>query len=744
MPTIPIQERAQAEFHVHGLDCAEEILTIRKRLDGEEGVHDLSFDLLHGKMVVDYDPQKLDAFRIAQAVAQTGLKCEPWRERPNETWWTRHGRVALVLTSGASLLAAMVWQGLTTGNLLMSLLAHEHAGHHTSLPVIALCLVAVATGAYFVAPKAAHSFRRLQPDMNALVTVSLIGAIYLGEWIEGATLSFLFALAALLESFSLARARHAVEGLMQVTPGEANVVHHDHEHRVPVSNVEVGSIVRVRPGERIPCDGDVAEGASDVNQAMITGESAPVGKSKGDPVFAGTINGDGALDIRTTKPATDSLLARIIRMVEGVQHRRAPSEQFVEKFARYYTPAMMLLAGAVSVLPPLLLQRDWGDWFYHGMVILLISCPCALVISTPVSIVAALASAARQGLLVKGGAYLEETGRLKAMAFDKTGVLTEGQPEVRSLVPATGYTETEVLARLAALEFQSEHPLARAVLRYAKEKGVRPSTVSKFQALQGRGAEGEVHGERFWAGSLRMLAEKGLDIGGVGDRLRELQAIEGTVIACGTDREVWALVVLTDPVRPEARDAIGALHAEGIERVVMLTGDNTDTALRVGESVGVDEVHAELLPADKAKTVEELRATYGKVAMVGDGINDAQAMASATVGIALATAGLDVVVETADIVLMSGGLSRLPFLLRHARRTVRVIHQNVGIALAMKGVFMLMALGGVATLWMAVAADMGATLLVTFNGLRLLRVPASGPGPRPAQAGGHPEPVRHA
>jgi Cd2+/Zn2+-exporting ATPase len=703
------------------LDCAEEVLTIRKRLDREEGVHELSFDLLHGKMRIDYDSSKLDAVKIARAIAQTGLKCEPWQERAKETWWGKHKRVSLVWLSGSSLLAAMLWQGFTTGNLLMSLLAHEHAGHHATRPVISLCLLAIAAGAYFVVPKGLSSLRRLQPDMNALMLVSLVGAIYLGEWIEGATLSFLFALAALLESFSLARARHAVEGLMKVTPGEATVLHGDHEHRVPVAHVKVGAIVRVRPGERIPCDGEVAAGASDVNQAMITGEAAPAFKSLGDAVFAGTMNGDGVLDIRTTKPAADSLLARIIRMVEGVQHRRAPSEQFVEKFARYYTPIMMLLAAAVAVLPPLFGHGVWGDWFYHGMVILLISCPCALVISTPVSIVASLASAARQGVLVKGGAYLEETAGLRAIAFDKTGVLTEGQHEVRALVPVNGFNEREVLMRLATLEHHSEHPLARAVLRYAEAKGVRPSEMSNFQALQGRGAEGEVAGEHFWAGSLRLMAEKGLDGNGIGDRLKEMRIGQGTVVACGTDRQVWALVALADPVREEAKAALSAARGEGVSHIVMLTGDDAATAKQVGAAVGVDDVQAELLPADKAKVIDSLRHRHGKVAMVGDGINDAQAMASASVGIALASSGLDVVVETADVVLMSGGLGRLPFLLQHAKRTVRVIHQNVAIALAMKGVFMLLAVAGIATLWMAVAADMGATLLVTFNGLRLLR-----------------------
>jgi len=705
------------------LDCAEEVLLIRKRLSEEEGVGDLNFDILHGRLRVEFDPSRLTAGRIREAVAETGLKCEPWRETAAATtFWDRYGRVLLAAASGVGMLGAMVWQGLTTGDLLTSLLAHEHAGHHASTPVIALCLLAIGAGSYFVLPKAVHSFRRLTPDMNALVIISITGAMYLGEWIEGATLSFLFALAALLETYSIARARKAVEALMLVTPGEATVVHHDHEHRVAVSKVAVGATIRVRPGERIPCDGEVSSGHSDVNQAMITGESRPAFKSEGDAVFAGTLNGGGTLEIRTTKPASDSTLARIVRMVEGVQHRRAPSEQFVEKFSRYYTPLMMLLAAAVAVIPLVVGGGDWGDWFYHGMVILLISCPCALVISTPVSIVAALASAARQGVLIKGGAFLEEAARLRAVAFDKTGVLTAGEPEVRTLVPLNGYTPEEILGRLAAIEFRSEHPLARAVLRYAGQKGIRPMEVSGFQSLQGKGAEGNVGGEKFWAGSLRLMEEKGLRVEGILDHVSGLEEMEGTVVACGTDREAWALVTLSDPVRAEARAAVEAIRTEGIEKVVMLTGDNKATARIVAEHVGVDDVRAELLPDDKAAAVRELMSSHEKVAMVGDGINDAQAMACSTVGVSLGSAGIDVVMETADVVLMSGGLSKLGFLLRHARRTVGVIQQNVALALAMKGAFLVLAFFGQATLWMAVAADMGATLLVTFNGLRLLRV----------------------
>lgn len=703
------------------MDCAEEVLLIRRRMDREPGVAELSFDLLHGKMRVDFDPAAIDPAKIMRAVSETGLKVEPWHDRTGEKppFWEMHGRQILAGISGAALFGAMIWQAVSTGDIVGSVLAHEHAGHHTPPAVIALCLLSILAGAYFVLPKALISFRRLQPDMNALVVISLIGAIYLSEWMEGATLSFLFALAALLETYSLYRARRAVEALIEVTPGEASVVHHDHEHRVPVNQVKAGALIRVRPGDRIPCDGEVASGGSDVNQAMITGESIPVWKSAGDPVYAGTMNGDGTLEFRATKPGSDSTLARMIRIVEGVQHRRGASEQWVEKFSRYYTPAMILLAMLVAVIPPLFLGKDWGDWFYQGMVVLLISCPCALVISTPVSVVAALASAARQGVLIKGGAYLEQAARLRAVAFDKTGVLTRGEPAVKRLVALNGFRAEDVLARLAALESQSGHPLARAIVRYAKEQGVRlEARAGQFHTLHGRGAEGEVAGERFWAGSLRLMEEKGL-------RIPEALQLEGTVMACGTDKEAWALVQLEDPVREEAASVVRAIRAGGIGHVAMLTGDNAQAASVAAKQAGMDEIKSGLLPADKVTFIEDLKSRHGSVAMVGDGVNDAQAMAHANLGVALGGGGsLDVVMETADVVLMSGDLHKLPFLLSHARRALRVIKQNVTIALALKAVFLVLAAWGVATLWMAVLADMGATMLVTFNGLRLLRAKA--------------------
>lgn len=713
--------RSTLDYRIHGLDCAEEVSVLRRQLAAKKGIYDLRFDVLQAKMTVEFDPARIPAEGIEQAVAETGMRAEIWREvRETASWRERWQRPLLAAASGLFLAGAMTVQGLAHGSLLDAILHHEHARGSMPPAAIALCLASMIAGSIFVLPKAWFALRRLQPDMNLLVTISLFGASYLGEWLEGASLAFLFATAALLESYSLARARKAVIGLMKLAPGEAAVVHHDHEHRMAVDQVPVGAIVRVRPGERIPCDGQVAAGESDVNQAMITGESVPVWKEQGDEVYAGTMNGNGLLDVRTTRAAADTTLSRIVRMVERAQQRRAPSEQFVERFSRIYTPAMLMAALLVAVVPPALGRGEWSGWFYQSMVILLISCPCALVISTPVSVVAALASAARNGVLVKGGAFLEEAARMRGLAFDKTGVLTQGEPSVQRMVCLNGRSEHEVLERLAALESASTHPLASAVRRYAQQQGVASLPVTGFQNYLGRGAEGEVGGAYFWAGSVRMMADQGFDPNLVLDRLSEQERQSGSLIVCGTREQVWAALLLDDPLREEARDSLARLRRMGADRIVMLTGDNRLTAERVGRQLDVDEIHAELMPADKAAAVEKLRAATGHATMVGDGVNDAQAMAAANLSIAIGSGGFDAVLETADVVFLSGGLTRLPFLLAHARRTASVIRQNVIFALALKGAFLILAFSGWATLWMAVAADMGATLLVTLNGLRLL------------------------
>ncbi|MBL8173680.1 MAG: heavy metal translocating P-type ATPase [Bryobacterales bacterium] len=704
------------------MDCAEEVALLRRELHHLPGIVELKFDVMKAKMVVDFDPKQTTASSITAAVARTGMKCQPFQDKAaQEPWWQKHGRSILTGLSGLALIAGAIAQSGSVADFFRALVVHEHDHEAFSALSIGFFLVAMLCGMYYAAPKAIQSLRRFTPEMNALVAVSIAGAVILNEWMEGATLAFLFSLAGLLESWSMSRARNAVSSLLEVAPSEATVLHHDHEHRMPAEQVKVGEIVRIKPGERIPCDGVVREGESHVNQALITGESVPVIKTRDSAVYAGTINGDGHLEVRVTKAASDTLLARMLRMLEGAQHRRAHSEQFVERFSRVYTPVMFVLAILVAMIPPLFRGDAWGESAYHGMVILLISCPCALVISTPVTVVAALASAARRGVLIKGGVFLEAAASLKAIAFDKTGVLTTGSPEVQTIRTMDGLTESGALRRLVALEQRSEHPVGHAIVRYARRQGIQPAPVTEFRAVQGRGAEALVADEKFWAGSHRFLHEKGLEHDWVCRQVDDLEDAGHTAFLCGTEKVVWAVVGLADPLRAEAREAIAALQREGVEHVAMLTGDNTPTAKAVGEQLGIPDVQAELLPEEKAKAVQRLRERFGTVGMVGDGINDAQALASATVGIAMGRRSTDVALETADIVLMNDDLHSLQFLLRHARRAASVIRQNVMVALGLKAVFLALAFGGAATLWMAIAADMGGTLLVTFNGLRLLR-----------------------
>jgi Cd2+/Zn2+-exporting ATPase len=656
------------------------------------------------------------------------MHCEEWDEEAahaERRGWTRES--VLTLTSGVALAAGMAWEAAHSDNVLRSLLVHEH-GHHPIPTGALICfVVAIVAGAIPALPKALGAFRQLRPDMNLLMVLSLTGACVLGEWTEAATLSFLFALAGRLERWSMGRARDAIRQLMNMAPHEATVLHGgtihgqadagEHEHRVLASNVGVGAKVRVRPGEAVPCDGDVVRGSSLVNQALLTGESTPVAKLAGDSVYAGTINESGVIDITTTHRYADTTLARMVRMVEQSQARRAPAEQFVARFARIYTPIVFLLAFSVAVLPPVFAHGAWAQWFYEGMVILLISCPCALVISTPVSIVAALTALARRGVLVKGGAYLEEAARVRTFVFDKTGVLTKGRPEVRQVVAVGGRTVEQVLERLVSLELSSEHPIARAVIDYATRNGVHALPAADFRIVEGRGVES---GDGFWAGSARLLRERGL-MDGLQTQVDRLSEAGEAVFACGMGDEVWALVTVADPIREESEEVVRALRKSGVERIVILTGDTQENSEAIVRRIGADELRTEQLPGDKAARIRELLLEQPHVAMAGDGVNDAEALSSASLGVSLGLSGADAAREISDVVLMSGDLRNLPFLRRHARRTMRVVKENIGFAMGMKAMFLVAAMAGVATLWMAVAADMGATFIVTLNGLRLLR-----------------------
>lgn len=719
----------QRTYRIKGLDCAEETSALKKTVGKLPGLSTLDFNLIDGTMTVESDVGPIEEQAILNAVRQAGLEAVPVDETcpsgacaVEEGWWKKRGRAVMCWSSGALMLMGFLSHAFMHGNLWHALVGGEGAAHHEfPLSVIFFYVAAVVTGCWFVAPKAWLALRRLRADMNLLMTIAVVGAMIIGQWFEAATVAFLFAFSLLLESWSVGRARRAIRSLVNMTPSTARYIcpHDGDIMEKPVAQIPLGATVLVRPGERIPLDGIITKGRTSVNQAPITGESIPVAKEPGDEVFAGTINEDGAIEFKATKLAADTTLARIIRMVEQAQSRRAPVEQWVEKFARYYTPAMIAVAFLVAVVPPLF-GGIWSQWFYEALVMLVIACPCALVISTPVSIVAALTAAARAGVLIKGGAFLEAAGRVTVFALDKTGTLTKGNPEVQEIIALNGHTQVELLARAAALEMHSEHPLAAAVLRKAQAENVIPLVVQDFRAIKGRGAEAMIEGRLFWVGSHRLLHEKGVEESEIHAHAQRMEDAGHSIIVVGSDRHVCGLISVADAIRLEAADLILQLKAAGVRHVVMLTGDNQGTADAVGRAVGVDEVRAELLPEDKMLAIQELSLSHGSVAMVGDGVNDAPALATAAIGIAMGTAGTDAAIETADIALMSDDLARLPWLVRHARRSLRIVRQNIVFALGLKAVFMVLALLQVATLWMAIAADMGASLLVIFNALRLL------------------------
>jgi Cd2+/Zn2+-exporting ATPase len=718
-------------YKIHGMDCADEVAALRREIGPLVGGADrITFDLLAGKMTV-LAPEGPDLGpSIVEGAARAGMRAVPWDEdRPDGAApgarfaGAPRGRLLLSVLSGAFLAAGFFADWVIRGDLSAVVGAGKSAVGAVPLLAALFYLVSAVLGGWFIFPRAARAARRAGPDMNLLMTLAAAGAVILGEWFEAAAVTFLFSVALLLESWSVDRARRAVHELLDVVPASAGVLD-PRTGRVepkPVAEVPVGSLVVVRPGERIPLDGVLAKGSTAVNQAPITGESLPVPKAEGDELFAGSINGEGAVELRVTKAAGDTAAARILRLVEEASSRRAPAEQWVERFARIYTPAMIGLSLLAATVPPVFLGGDWSRSVYGALVFLVIACPCALVISTPVSIVAALAASARHGVLVKGGKHLEAVAGVRAFAIDKTGTLTEGHPRVAAVVPLAGHTEGKLLEILASIEARSEHPLARAIVRHAESLGIRAEAAEAYQAVRGKGAGAILKGHAVWVGSHRYLEERGHEDVEIRDRLASLGASGSSVVIAGTDHHVCGFVALEDTVRPRAADAVAALRAEGIRPVVMLTGDNRGTAEAVGRMTGVDEVRAELLPEDKLRAVEEMVAAYGRVAMLGDGVNDAPAMARATVGIAMGGAGADASIETADVALMSDDLSRVPWLVRHARRTLAIIKQNTIVSIAVKAAFVALTLSGHPSLWAAIGADMGVSLLVALNALRLLR-----------------------
>lgn len=716
-------------FQIQGLDCVEEVRILKRAVGSVvNGEEHLAFDTLNGRMSVLVSTDVASDQSIIDAVKGTGMSASS--DSAGNASVAPASRAPLILTilSGALIvLGGGVHVASVADTFAFAAVVQDHPGGKTPMLEILLWLTATFAGVRYILPKAWYSLKSLRPDMNLLMVIAVMGAIAIGEYFEAATVAFLFALSLLLESWSVGRARKAVSALLDLAPSTIRLVNSDgSEKDVPATSASVGSRFVVRAGDRIALDGDVVDGASSVNQAPITGESIPVAKTPGDEVFAGTINGEGTLTVEATKPASDTVLARITRMISDAHERRAPMEQWVERFARIYTPVVMLLALLVLLIPPLLFGATWQPWIYNSLVLLVIACPCALVISTPVSIVASLAASARNGVLIKGGTYVELPAKLQALALDKTGTLTRGEPHVSDVVPMDGRDERALLSDAAALEVRSSHPLAAAIVHAAKQRGVPHTPADDVVVSAGKGVSGRIQRRQIWLGSLRYATElaapdKKHAMASLHDRVRELEAKGRTVVLVGDESGVLGLIALEDTIRSNAKAVITELHTLGVQEIVMLTGDNEATAQAVAHSVGIDTVRAGLLPEDKVREIEALTSRHPVVAMVGDGVNDAPAMARANFGIAMGAIGSDAAIETADIALMTDDLGRLPWLIRHARGTLKVIHQNIAFSLGIKAFFVVLTAMGIASLWGAIAADVGATLLVVANALRLLR-----------------------
>lgn len=696
-----------ARLRIGQMDCPTEETLIRKKLDSVDGVHALDFNLMQRILTVVHAEGALD--RITAAIKSLGMTPEPLAEGAARTpapaaarvnWWAIGGAGVLAGLSEASHFAGMHW-GVTAALAVAAILACGISTYRKGW-------IAVRNG---------------NLNINALMSIAVTGAVLIGQWPEAAMVMFLFNVAELIEARSLDRARNAIRGLLDLAPETATVRQADGSWQsVPAAQLQVDDVVRVRPGERIAADGIIVSGRSAVDQSPITGESLPVEKAEGDPVYAATVNAAGSFDYRVTAAAGNTTLARIIHAVEQAQGARAPTQRFIDRFSRIYTPVVVGVAVLVAVLPPLLWSQPWFDAIYRALALLIIACPCALVISTPVSIVSGLTAASRRGILVKGGVYLEEGRNLKWLALDKTGTLTHGKPVQTDLQDwdVSDLTRQPAALVAASLAARSDHPVSLAVANAARDAGKALLDVDDFTALPGRGVSGKVDGVAFQLGNRRLMRELGVSSPKLEARLDELEQQGKSAIALSDGQRVLALAAVADTVKPTSAAAIADLHALGV-RTLMLTGDNTPTAQAIARQVGIDEARGDQLPEDKLAAIESKLAPAGKIGMVGDGINDAPALARADIGFAMGAAGTGTAIETADVALMDDDLRKIGTFLRLSRATHSVLIQNIALALGIKAVFLALAMTGNATLWMAVFADVGASLLVVANGLRLLR-----------------------
>ncbi|UTI42686.1 heavy metal translocating P-type ATPase [Niallia sp. RD1] len=700
-----LSEQEMKAYRVQGFTCTNCAAKFENNVKNLSGVQDAKVNFGASKVYVQGNTT-IEELEKAGAFENLKIRDEKEQQVEREPFWKQKENIKVYISAILLVISWFIGEQFGEEHILTNI------GYAASIVI----------GGYSLFLKGLKNLVRLNFDMNTLMTIAIIGAAIIGEWGEGATVVILFAISEALERYSMDKARQSIESLMDIAPKEALIRRGNKEMIIHVNDIQVGDIMIVKPGQKLAMDGTVVKGTSTLNQAAITGESVPVTKTIDDEVFAGTLNEEGLLEVRVTKRVEDTTLSKIIHLVEEAQAERAPSQAFVDKFAKYYTPAIVILAVLIAVIPPLF-GGDWSEWIYQGLAVLVVGCPCALVVSTPVSIVTAIGNAAKNGVLIKGGIHLEETGHLKAIAFDKTGTLTKGVPAVTDLVTFNGNKE-QLLKVTAAIEKGSQHPLASAILRKAEETGlnINEVIVEDFQSITGKGVKARVSNEMYYVGSPNLFQElHGKIESSTEEHITRMQTEGKTVMVLGTNQEILSLIAVADEIRESSREVIDKLNKYGIE-TVMLTGDNERTALAIGKQVGVSDIKADLLPEDKLNYIKELRGKHQSVAMVGDGVNDAPALAASTVGVAMGGAGTDTALETADIALMSDDLSKLPYTIKLSRKALTIIKQNITFSLAIKLLALVLVIPGWLTLWIAIFADMGATLLVTLNSLRLLKV----------------------
>ena len=709
----------QSSFSLEGLDCPDCAAKLQKKISQLDGAHETLINFTNSSMAVTHDLLRTTRSAIITAVAEAGYRASLVGEKtPPHSFATvslKNKKVLSTILSGCFIIiavAAHFFRNLSPLPLL-SIGAYPFELAHF------FYLCAILTGGYYVARSGYHSLISRTFDMNFLMSVAVLGALAIGEFAEGALVVFLFSLGNALQSYTMDKARNAIRSLMDLTPKVAHLKKGGRLQQVPVAELAIGDLIIVKPGEKVSVDGTVAQGSSPIDESPITGESRPVDKMAGDRVFAGSLNGPGSLEVRVEKLAEDSTLSRIIYLVEEAQAQKAPSQNFIDTFSKIYTPLVIIVAAGLAIIPPLFLSLSFTDWFYRALMLLVISCPCALVLSTPVSIVSAIACASRKGVLIKGGAYLEEMGSIKAMAFDKTGTLTLSQFEVTDIVAIGESNSDEILAMTASLEMKSGHPLAKAILAKARERGITLNEPLDMVSHPGRGLKGTIDGNTALIGNRIFLEDQGISTTPYDNEIQRLEN-EGKTTILLHHPTAGGIIALADTPRKEAESCLRMLKDEGIKHIMMLTGDNERVASAIAKHLKVDSFKSAMLPEEKVDAVRQLLFKYEKAAMVGDGVNDAPALAASSVGIAMGAAGTDSAIEAADVALMSDDLLKLPFLLHLARRTLSTIKTNIVFSLIVKSAFIIFVFLGKANLWMAVTADMGTSLIVILYGMRLM------------------------